>query len=362
MSRSNCVCRLVVAVIASCVLSSPSLAQGVDFTVDGVLAGPIPQAPWDQVPLGSTVELSVCFDTSPPDVDPSETFGEYPGAVTSVNIRIGDVEAESIVNGVNVIRVSNNEQILFGSIDTMMVEFELDGGTIGRLRLSKSVIGSTGPDVLDDDSLPTCEQIGAFGPSTLIFGLSQGQQDAIVLFGANVSACGACATPECFLVLGNGAGTVGSFTMIDHTFTTQVGEVDQWWSVLMEDIPEFVIWEAPPSFRATVQGLGSAGSGAQQPLGGAGAGSGFGSGHLVSLEDDPLPQVFFAQVLMWNPQVFPSNPEQYTHGLAVTVMPNGRVFTAPYGNSDGGLTLWAETEWNDQGQKVLRLPFSIPGF
>lgn len=72
-------------------------------------------------------------------------------------------------------------------------------------------------------------------------------------------------------------------------------------------------------------------------------------------------QEFTVQVMMWNPQVFPQLPERTTHVLAVKVFPGGRVVAAPFGTSVDGMTMWAETDVDASGRKVLRFPFDIPG-
>ena len=71
---------------------------------------------------------------------------------------------------------------------------------------------------------------------------------------------------------------------------------------------------------------------------------------------------FAVQVLMWNPQVFPAQPEQYTAGLYVTIQPNGTVLTAPYGTDVGDMEVWHEIDTNAAGAQVIRFPFTIPGF
>jgi hypothetical protein len=38
------------------------------------------------------------------------------------------------------------------------------------------------------------------------------------------------------------------------------------------------------------------------------------------------------------------------------------VFTTPYGDDVGGMTIWHEIDTNAAGQRVIRFPFSIPGF
>ena len=90
----------------------------------------------------------------------------------------------------------------------------------------------------------------------------------------------------------------------------------------------------------------------------------------MHLGDGPLDQTpawmldgdFAVQVLMWNPQVFPGQPEQYTAGLYVSIQPDGSVLTAPYGTDLGGMAVWHEIDTNAAGQRVIRFPFSIPGF
>jgi hypothetical protein len=68
------------------------------------------------------------------------------------------------------------------------------------------------------------------------------------------------------------------------------------------------------------------------------------------------------EVLMWNPEVFPGQPEQYTAGLNVSIQPDGSVVTARYGTDVGGMAIWHEIDTNVAGQTVIRFPFSIPGF
>jgi hypothetical protein len=64
--------------------------------------------------------------------------------------------------------------------------------------------------------------------------------------------------------------------------------------------------------------------------------------------------------MMWEPQVFPHQPEQWSHGLNVWVLPDGRVLTRPFGDSTG-MTVSAEVGTDVLGQPVLRFPFTIPG-
>ena len=48
------------------------------------------------------------------------------------------------------------------------------------------------------------------------------------------------------------------------------------------------------------------------------------------------------------------------YGLNVYVRPDGTISTRPYGTGTG-ITVWAQTDVNAQGQSVVRFPFSIPG-
>ena len=41
-------------------------------------------------------------------------------------------------------------------------------------------------------------------------------------------------------------------------------------------------------------------------------------------------------------------------------LPDGSVFTRPYGTGTG-IEVWAETDVNADGQPVVRFPFNIPG-
>ena len=63
---------------------------------------------------------------------------------------------------------------------------------------------------------------------------------------------------------------------------------------------------------------------------------------------------------MWNPTVFPSNPEQWTGGLHVTTWSNGTVSAEPYGAEDGMTIGWEVA--TQSGQRLLRFPFSIHAF
>ena len=151
---------------------------------------------------------------------------------------------------------------------------------------------------------------------------------------------------ECFLVIGNGAGDA-SFFEIGHVFETQLDAVESAYAVTMEDIPEFVL-------PVTASGLGGVGAStaARTPV----AEPPTGALTPAWMLDSALT----VQVLMWNPGVFPDQPEQFSVGLAVVVLPDGGVATTPFG-AGAGIEVWAETDVNEQGQAVVRFPFSIQG-
>jgi subtilisin-like proprotein convertase family protein len=154
----------------------------------------------------------------------------------------------------------------------------------------------------------------------------------------------ACEQPECFLVIGDGPGS-GSFTGAAHEFETQVGPtIEDSYPVLMTDIPSFVL---PPKAKR------GASVGAQVSMQGG-----------TELELEPWMQdgQFAVQVLMWNPGVFPSLPEQFTACLDVEILPNGSIKTTSNGESLGGLEIAAQIDWLPDGTRVISFPFVIPGF
>ena len=69
---------------------------------------------------------------------------------------------------------------------------------------------------------------------------------------------------------------------------------------------------------------------------------------------------FAEQVMMWNPIVFPQQPEQSSYPVFVSVFSNGHFMTRQYGTGTG-MELWVERGVNANGAPVLRFPFTIPG-
>ncbi len=331
-------------------------AQEVKYTFQAklvILQDESPPAPYEDVQLGAPLTLSLCVETSAADQAPRDpATGLYSGAITNVSLDVDGIQTSFVPDELNTILIGPGSGLDPADSLFMQMKSSLDDTLIHVQGLSLD--GSA----FADDSLFACQDldIDAFDFPAVAFGFASWG-----LFEIESVECSTCVEPECFLVIGNPRAPGAAFAPYSHAFDTQVGQVDEWYPVLLDDIPEFVIWEAPPSMRAALAGIDPTVSVHANQLGAEGAAGVVDNLDVVTYAD-PLPQMFTAQVLMWNPQVFPSNPEQFTHGLAVTIRPNGSVVSVPYGSSDGGLSIWAETEWNDQGQKILRLPFSIPGF
>lgn len=152
---------------------------------------------------------------------------------------------------------------------------------------------------------------------------------------------------ECFIVIGDGMGDADFFA-INHVFETQVGPVvEDFQAVLLDDIAEFVL----PDPLAAVGS--SAAIGAPKAKR-----KSFPSDVPTWMHDGS----FAVQIVMWNPGLFPDQPEQHTAGLQVLLRPNGAVLTQPFGTDVGDMAVWHEIGVDEQGRKVIRFPFSIPGF
>lgn len=150
---------------------------------------------------------------------------------------------------------------------------------------------------------------------------------------------------ECYLALGRGLGSE-TFNAGGHVFTTQLAEITAVYPVTMVEGPEFLLGPALPA------GLQAHGPVAQHR-------TRFGAGTPV-LPAPSLGELFTAQVVMWNPPIFPGNPEQWSQGVFVSIEPFGsRVVSRSYG-TENGIQLEAST-YEAGGQRWLRFPFSIDG-
>jgi hypothetical protein len=133
---------------------------------------------------------------------------------------------------------------------------------------------------------------------------------------------------ECFLVVGPGPGNQPWTS--GHTWQTQLSTVTNVFPVTLTNIPSFVLPAQPPRKKAQLNATKVA--------------------------------EFSVQMLLWNPPQFPTNPEQYTQGMSVTMWSNGRVTARRYGNEDS-MEIFMETYTDpDDGLRYVRFPFTIEGF
>lgn len=84
----------------------------------------------------------------------------------------------------------------------------------------------------------------------------------------------------------------------------------------------------------------------------------------VTMEDNPAirmapGQVLYAQVVMYNPQVFPTNPSQWSRVCAVTMNPDQSI-TSTWSGTRNGITLRARTVQVNNETRV-QFPFRIDG-
>lgn len=133
---------------------------------------------------------------------------------------------------------------------------------------------------------------------------------------------------ECFLVVGGGLGD-DVFGAGGHVWSTQIEDIQSTYPVTLKDLPAF---ELP---------------GLQAP------------GRKVRRARLPVIELA-VQVVMWNPEVFPSNPEQFTQPLHVTLWSDGDVTARSMGERDH-MHLRLET-LEASGRRYARFPFSIDGF
>lgn len=129
---------------------------------------------------------------------------------------------------------------------------------------------------------------------------------------------------ECHQLFGLQAGNQ-QFNIFGHLYSTYLGSMTRFFPVTRESIPNFQIPHAH-------QGGG--------------------------LEYYPAP--FYVQVVMFNPQMFPTNPEQWSRGLRVQPNADGTLATSYFGQANG-IGIRARTFTNTQGQPRMDFPFTIFG-
>ena len=75
--------------------------------------------------------------------------------------------------------------------------------------------------------------------------------------------------------------------------------------------------------------------------------------------NEPMAE-FYTQIVMWNPDVFPLNPEQWSHALRVSVYPNGQVAGTLIGNNNN-IDIQAASVNNGDGTATITIPFVVIG-
>lgn len=153
---------------------------------------------------------------------------------------------------------------------------------------------------------PTSSQIGS---TSITFTATDANQATTTCQVNIVSA-------ECHLVLGFGLGQTQQW-LFGHLFDTQLSSIRRAYPVTMEDMP--------------------------------------------ALPYVNLPTNFFAQVVMHNPEVFPTNPDQWSQVLRVTKDPVTDLLRTLDLGTHNGMQVFAEDFYDAQGIRRVRFPFTIEG-
>jgi|GEM_PF-3162221 len=139
---------------------------------------------------------------------------------------------------------------------------------------------------------------------------------------------------ECYLVVGNRPGDA-QVTPNQTTLQTQINSVNEIFEVLQSDIPRFPI---PEPGHSTY-------------------GNGPGPYRQIGLAPSAY-RTFVVEVLMFNPEIYPNQPEHHSNGLMVYIDGYGNVASVPYGN--GSMSVWAQTGVDAQGGRYVKFPFTLP--
>jgi hypothetical protein len=197
-----------------------------------------------------------------------------------------------------------------------------------------------------------------FGGSVAISGSAAvvgafGNDDVCVFCDSGSAYVFMLETPECFLVIGDGETQgVWSYLTDTHEFATQVGRIEEAYAVTLEQSPSFRVF--PPTPQARPNGPVVPTPVRDQTLG-------LARRYSLAVAGQPTVhamRTLNVQVLMWNPEVFPANPEQFSNGMKITVWSNGTVSATPYGAQDG-MTLWLHVYRGTDGVDYYQFPFVI---
>ena len=170
---------------------------------------------------------------------------------------------------------------------------------------------------------------------------SPGSGSVVVTDGAgNETMCAVELEPtHCFLVIGDAQGS-DVFNGNGHEFTTQLGGIVASHVVSMGSIPTFVLPGPDPWLDPTASSRGPGGQ--------------------TATSDWMNDGVFTVQVLLWEPDALPANPEQFSTALHVSLLPDGFVRVRPYGAQDE-ITIGYELDVDAEGRTTIRFPFVVPG-
>ncbi len=163
---------------------------------------------------------------------------------------------------------------------------------------------SGNPICITVDWTPNGTQVGTFN---IVFTATDTRQRSSSCTVSIISA-------ECHLLVSSGTGNAGA-TVFGHYYDTQLAGLRTSFPVTMVDMPTFA-W-------------------------------------------NQLPQTLTVQLVMYNPTIFPSNPDQYSRALRITKTGYGTLRSEYFGNRDG-IGIRAQV-YTVNGLPRVRFPFSIDG-
>jgi hypothetical protein len=343
--------------LAVATLASPMHADVVEVTVDGTVGfNQIGAPPLGDANSGDPVQITFQVNSNNFMNSPNFPTRGYVIDQTSFTMTLGAVtvglENPFPAGMTPYFVLRDNDPAVDGFFVATSVDFPtgvpLDQTGIFGQFLNNYSVGYDGATLTSLDILDALGTYDFTGLQVFGWAINDGPFDAM---GIDFVQMTIESVGECFLVVGNAPGE-STFFEISHLFETQVGPVvEDSYAVLLNEIPEFVL----PTPRATTRMHSASFPG----LGSGAMGTAVGTGGLPP--EWMLDGHFSVQVVMWNPQVFPGLPEQFTAALYVSVLPDGTVHTEPYGTNVGGLEIWHEIDTNAAGETVIRFPFSIPG-
>ena len=140
---------------------------------------------------------------------------------------------------------------------------------------------------------------------------------------------------ECHMLIAEDTGEdIFRFGDNSHAFQTRLRNIYKSYAVLMEALPTMTLNLPEP--EGVVAGASKGGVDGEKPW-----------------------RTFYVQIVMWNPRVYPGNPEQSTPGMKVQVFADGTVRTSQYGDPDGDMSLALEVRRVSDGLIEMTVPFVV---